>query len=124
MDDKQKFMAQFCKMMIKHSPGNIPHPMQLIEQKAERRLSTDGLISFHIMMKEWEKVNPEDKKEIAKLLILNSHDVVEAIDVSHEMCEESKDVIDFLNEHPEYQREGSHTGLMEELENLFDNDDE
>jgi len=74
----------------------------MIEEKAKKRLATDGLISFKIMLKEWEKVSSGDKKIIAKLLMLNSHDLVEMFDVEKELLEEHKETMDYVHQHPEY----------------------
>lgn len=122
-EDNRSKMAMFCKAMIKHSPANIPHPLPLIERKAKERLSTDGLISFHILMKEWKNISMEDKKIISKLLILNSHDVIESLDLFHDFAKETNDTVDFINEHPEYANQGNGS-ILDDLSGLFDDDDD
>ena len=116
-----KALGEFCKMMIKHSPCNVQHPMPLIEEKAKKRLTTDGMISFKLILKEWEKCSPEDKKNIARLLLLNANTVVEVMDASHDLLDETKDVFDYLNEHPEYQgkNDSSSDSMLKDLENLL-----
>ena len=120
-EENQNKMAMFCKAMIKHSPANIPHPLPLIERKAKERLSTNGLISFHILMKEWKNISFEDKKIISKLLILNSYDVIESLDLFHDFAKETNDIVDFINEHPEYanQNPGS---ILDDLSDLFNDE--
>ena len=108
MDDKSKknegrqILENFMKKMLKHSSINVPQPLPLIEEKAKARLSTNGLISWKIMLKEWEKVSAKDKKVISSLLILNSFDLIETMDITGKLLEEHKDTIDFIKDHPEY----------------------
>lgn len=107
MDENEKkagkaMLAKLMLHMLKHSSSNVPQPLPMIEEKAKKRLATDGLISFKIMLKEWEKVSNGDKKIIAKLLMLNSHDLVEMFDVEKELLEEHKETMDYVHRHPEY----------------------
>lgn len=107
MDENEKragkaMLAKLMLHMLKHSSSNVPQPLPMIEEKAKKRLATDGLISFKIMLKEWEKVSSGDKKIIAKLLMLNSHDLVEMFDVEKELLEEHKETMDYVHQHPEY----------------------
>ena len=120
MEDRNK-IEDFCKMMIKHSPCNVTHPLPLIKEKAEKKLSVDGLISFNIMLKEWDRISPEDKKEIAKLLLLSSHKVADVMDATHELLDETKDVFDYVNEHPEYanKNELDQDDMLRDIEKLF-----
>ena len=105
-DDARKMarnmMAGLMKKMLQHSPINVPQPLPLIEEKANARLSTDGLISWKIILKEWLKVSPKDKKVISSLLTLNSFDLIETFDVTSDLLEEQKATADYVREHPEY----------------------
>jgi len=80
----------------------VPQPLPLIEEKANTRLSTDGLISWKIMLKEWEKVSAKDRKVISSLLTLNSFDLIETFDITSNLLDEQKATADFVKEHPEY----------------------
>ena len=82
-NERRQVLADFMKKMLKHSSINVPQPLPMIEEKAKTRLSTDGLISWKIILKEWEKVSAEDKKVISSLLTLNSFDLVETIDITN-----------------------------------------
>ena len=121
MKDKSSRIAEFAKMMLKHSPANVPHPFPLIERKAKERLSTNGLISFYVLMKEWKNIDPEDKRIISKLLVLNSFDVVETLELTRELSEEISDTADFVSENPEYRNEYSGSPL-DEISKLFDDE--
>ena len=101
-NERRKILADLMKRMLQHSPINVPQPLPMIEEKAKTRLSTDGLISWNIILKEWEKVSDEDKKVISKLLTLNSFDLIETFDLTGKLLEEQKDTADFIREHPEY----------------------
>lgn len=105
-DDEKKMerqvLSKLMLRMLKHSSINVPQPLPLIEEKAKQRLSTDGLISWKIILKEWEKISRGDKKTIAKLLILNSHDLVETFEVDKELLEDQKVTGDYVREHPEW----------------------
>ena len=100
--EERKLLAGLMKRMLQYSPINVPQPLPLIEEKANSRLSTDGLISWKIILKEWEKVSPKDKKVISSLLTLNSFDLIETFDVTSNLLEEQKATADFVREHPEY----------------------
>ena len=108
MDDKSKknegrqILENFMKKMLKHSSINVPQPLPVIEEKAKTRLSTDGLISWKIILKEWEKVSIKDKKVISSLLLVNSHDLIETFDITSNLLEEQKDTANFIKDHPEY----------------------
>ena len=101
-NERRQVLADFMKKMLKHSSINVPQPLPMIEEKAKTRLSTDGLISWKIILKEWEKVSAEDKKVISSLLTLNSFDLVETFDITNNLLEEQKDTADFVKDHPEY----------------------
>jgi len=119
----KKFMAKFMEMSLKHSKINVPQPMPIIEEKAERRLSTDGLISFRLILKEWEKISIGDKQVIAKLLMLNSHDIIEIIEGHGDLVEETKDTPEFVAAHPEYGKEENcldKDSIMDEFDKLFE----
>jgi hypothetical protein len=125
-DDARKMarsmMAGLMKKMLQHSPINVPQPLPLIEEKANSRLSTDGLISWKIILKEWEKVSPKDKKVISSLLTLNSFDLIETFDVTSNLLEEQKATADFVREHPEYGKSEDEikAGLnLESFDDLF-----
>ena len=126
-DDARKMarsmMAGLMKKMLQHSPINVPQPLPLIEEKANSRLSTDGLISWKIILKEWEKVSPKDKKVISSLLTLNSFDLIETFDVTSNLLEEQKATADFVREHPEYGKSEDEikAGLnLESFDDLFE----
>jgi hypothetical protein len=127
MDENEKkagkaMMAKLMLHMLKHSSANVPQPLPMIEGKAKQRLSTDGLISWKIMLKEWEKISKDDKKTIAKLLLLNSHDLVETFDVEKELLEEHKGTMDYVHDHPEYgksEEEIKASMLTSSFEDLF-----
>ena len=99
---QKEFMLKMIENFLKRAPHNVPQPMPLIEEKANNRLSQDDLISWKLMLKEWQKVSEKGKKEIAKLLILNSYDIVETIDLNKKLCEETKDTVMYVANHPEY----------------------
>ena len=127
MDDEARKMARsmmagLMKKMLQHSPINVPQPLPLIEEKANTRLSTDGLISWKIILKEWEKVSPKDKKVISSLLTLNSFDLIETFDVTSNLLEEQKATADYVREHPEYGKSEAEikAGLdLESFDDLF-----
>jgi hypothetical protein len=119
----KKLMVKFMEMSIKHSKVNVPQPMPVIEEKAQKRLSTDGLISFRIILKEWEKISIKDKRIIAKLLMLNSHDLIEIINGHGDLVEETKDTPEFVAAHPEYGKEENcldEDSVMDEFDKLFE----
>ena len=104
-DEKRAARQVLGKMMLrmlKHASINVPQPLPLIEEKAKQRLSTDGLISWKLLLKEWEKISKDDKKTIAKLLMLNSFDLVETFEVEKELLDEHKATADYVNQHPEW----------------------
>lgn len=101
-NEERRMLVNFMKKMLQHSSTNVPQPLPMIEEKAKARLSTDGLISWKIMLKEWEKVSAKDKKVISSLLTLNSFDFIETMDITGKLLEEHKDTIDFIKDHPEY----------------------
>lgn len=101
-NEERRMLVNFMKKMLQHSSTNVPQPLPMIEEKAKARLSTDGLISWKIMLKEWEKVSTKDKKVISSLLTLNSFDLIETMDIAGKLLEEHKDTADFIKDHPEY----------------------
>lgn len=103
-NEERRMLVNFMKKMLQHSPTNVPQPLPMIEEKAKARLSTNGLISWKIMLKEWEKVSAKDKKVISSLLTLNSFDLIETMDITGKLLEEHKDTIDFVKDHPEYRK--------------------
>lgn len=126
MDDKSKkndgrqMLSNLMKRMLKHSSINVPQPLPLIEEKAKTRLSTDGFISWKIILKEWEKVSIEDKKVISSLLLVNSYNLIETFDISSSLLEEQKDTADFVKDHPEYGRSEEEVRASLEADNFFD----
>jgi hypothetical protein len=105
-DDERKMgkqmLGKLMMKMLQHSPINVPQPLPLIEEKAKQRLTTNGLISWKLLLKEWEKISTDDKKTIAKLLMLNSLDLMETFDIEKELLEEHKATVDYVNQHPEW----------------------
>ena len=126
MDDKSKkndgrqMLSNLMKRMLKHSSINVPQPLPLIEEKAKTRLSTDGFISWKIILKEWEKVSIEDKKVISSLLLVNSYNLIETFDISSSLLEEQKDTADFVKDHPEYGKSEEEVRASLEADNFFD----
>lgn len=126
MDDKSKkndgrqMLANLMKRMLKHSSINVPQPLPLIEEKAKTRLSTDGFISWKIILKEWEKVSIEDKKVISSLLLVNSYNLIETFDITSSLLEEQKDTADFVKDHPEYGKSEEEVRASLEADNFFD----
>ena len=126
MDDKSKkndgrqMLSNLMKRMLKHSSINVPQPLPLIEEKAKTRLSTDGFISWKIILKEWEKVSIEDKKVISSLLLVNSYNLIETFDITSSLLEEQKDTADFVKDHPEYGRSEEEVRASLEADNFFD----
>lgn len=117
--DEMKKIAQFMKILLKNSPGCVPQPFEIIDKKAEERLDTDDMISWKIIAKEWDKISIKGKKEISKLLILNSFDTAELLDVTNSLLEEAKDTIEFVEKHPEYGKPKEDMNLADALSNLF-----
>lgn len=126
MDDKSKknegrqILENFMKKMLKHSSINVPQPLPLIEEKAKARLSINGLISWKIILKEWEKCSVEDKKVISSLLTLNSFDLIETFDITSKLLEEQKATVDFIKNHPEYGKSEEEIKASLESENFLD----
>ena len=99
---QKELMLKMMEGFLKRAPHNVPQPMPLIEEKANNRLSQDDLISWKLMLKEWQNVSNEGKKVIAKLLMLNSHDIIETINSSKLFSDETKDTVEYVHNHPEY----------------------
>ena len=99
---QKEFMMKMVENFLKRAPHNVPQPMPLIEEKANNRLSQDDLISWKLMLKEWQKVSEKGKKVIAKLLMLNSHDILETIHANKWFADETKDTVEYVSNHPEY----------------------
>lgn len=105
MDEKamaKEIMLKLMETAVKRAPHNVPQPLPVIEEKAQNRLNADDLISWKLMLKEWQKVSAEGKKEIAKLLVLNSYDIIEVINFTKGLTEETKDTVDYVHDHPEW----------------------
>ena len=116
----KQILATFMKKMLKHSSINVPQPLPLIEEKAKTRLSTNGFISWKIILKEWEKCSVEDKKVISSLLTLNSFDLIETFDITSNLLEEQKATVDFIKEHPEYGKSEEEVRASLEADNFLD----
>ena len=119
-NDGRQMLSNLMKRMLKHSSINVPQPLPLIEEKAKTRLSTDGFISWKIILKEWEKVSIEDKKVISNLLLVNSYNLIETFDITSSLLEEQKDTADFVKDHPEYGRSEEEVRASLEADNFFD----
>lgn len=117
--DEMKKITQFMKILLQNSPGCVPQPFQLIDEKAEKRLDTDDMISWKIITKEWNKVSAKGKKEMSKLLTLNSFDTVELLDVTGPLLEEAKDTMEFVEKHPEYGKPKEDMNLSDALSDLL-----
>lgn len=117
--DEMKKIAQFMKILLQNSPGCVPQPFQIIDEKAVKRLDTDDMISWKIIAKEWDKVSTKGKKEMSKLLILNSFDTAELLDVTSSLLEEAKDTMEFVEKHPEYGKPKEDMNLADALSNLL-----
>ena len=117
--DEMKKVAQFMKILLKNSSGCVPQPFQIIDEKAAKRLSTDDMISWKIITKEWSKVSAKGKKEMSKLLLLNSFDTAELLDVTNELLEDAKDTMEFVEKHPEYGKPREDMNLADALSDLF-----
>ena len=117
--DEMKKVAQFMKILLKNSSSCVPQPFQVIDKKAEERLNTDDMISWKIIIKEWNKVSAKGKKEISKLLLLNSFDTAELLDVTNELLEDAKDTMEFVEKHPEYGKPREDMNLADALSDLF-----
>ena len=117
--DEMKKVAQFMKILLKNSSGCVPQPFQIIDEKAAKRLDTDDMISWKIITKEWSKVSAKGKKEMSKLLLLNSFDTAELLDVTNDLLEDAKDTMEFVEKHPEYGKPREDMNLSDALSNLF-----
>ena len=119
-NEGRQILENFMKKMLKHSSINVPQPLPLIEEKAKARLSTNGLISWKIILKEWEKCSVEDKKVISSLLTLNSFNLIETFDITSNLLEEQKATVEFIREHPEYGKSEEEIRASLEADNFFD----
>lgn len=117
--DEMRKVAQFMKILLKNSSGCVPQPFQMIDEKAAKRLDTDDMISWKIITKEWSKVSAEGKKEMSKLLLLNSFDTAELLDVTNDLLEDAKDTMEFVEKHPEYSKPKEDMNLADALSDLF-----
>ena len=117
--DEMKKFAQLMKILLKNSPGCVPQPFEIIDKKAEERLDTDDMISWKIITKEWSKVSAKGKKEMSKLLLLNSFDTAELLDVTNDLLEDAKDTMEFVEKHPEYGKPREDMNLADALSDLF-----
>ena len=116
---EMKKITQFMKVLLQNSPGCVPQPFEVIDKKAEKRLVTNDMISWKIITKEWNKVSAKGKKEISKLLTLNSFDAAELLDVTGPLLEEAKDTMEFVEKHPEYGKLKEDMNLADALSDLL-----
>ena len=116
---EMKKITQFMKVLLQNSPGCVPQPFQMIDEKAAKRLDTDDMISWKIITKEWSKVSAKGKKDISKLLLLNSFDTAELLDVTNDLLEDAKDTMEFVEKHPEYGKPRGDMNLADALSDLF-----
>ena len=117
--DEMKKITQFMKVLLKNSSGCVPQPFEVVDKKAVKRLSTNDMISWKIITKEWNKVSAKGKKEMSKLLTLNSFDVVELLNVTGPLLEEAKDTMEFVEKHPEYGKPKEDMNLSDALSDLL-----
>ena len=117
--DEMKKITPFMKVLLKNSSGCVPQSFEVVDKKAVKRLSTNDMISWKIISKEWDKVSAEGKKEISKLLTLNSFDTVELLDITANRLEEVKDTMDFVEKHPEYGKPKEDISITDALSDLF-----
>jgi len=102
--EAQNMLVKFMEMTLKHSKINVPQPLPLVEEKAEKRLSTDDLIAWKQIMREWSKISEEGKKVISKLLVVNAFDLVETINLHKSIVDEARDTSDYVKDHPEFEK--------------------
>ena len=127
MDENQKkefqdMLVKFMEMSLKHSKINVPQPLPLVEEKAKQRLSTDDLIAWKQIMREWSKVSEEGKKVISKLLVVNSYDLVECINLHKSIVDETRDTPDFVKDHPEFEKseeEIQSESIVDDFKDIF-----
>ena len=100
---------------LKRSKVCVPQPLPLLEEKAGKRLSTDGLISWNVILKELNNLDDKDRKEVAKLVVLSSYDIVECMQLHDNMLDDLRDTADYVSEHPEYGKSSEDI----EKENIF-----
>ena len=117
--DEMRKVAQFMKILLQNSSGCVPQPFEIIDKKAEERLTTNDMISWKIITKEWNKVSAKGKKEMSKLLLLNSFDTAELLDVTNDLLEDAKDTMEFVEKHPEYGKPKEDMNLADALSDLF-----
>lgn len=127
MDETKKaaqlMLLKFMAASLKRSKICVTQPLPLVEEKAQKRLSTDDLISWKVIMKEWEKVSPEGKKEISKLLTLTSYDLIECMDMHKDLLEDAKDTADYVKDHPEFEKPESEIediNIMDEFRDILE----
>ena len=120
MDNKKsEFLLKFLETLVAQSPNNVPQPLPLIEEKAQNRLNADDLISWKLILKEWEKVSDEGKKTISRLLILNSHNVIEVSHSLKDVFKETADTAKYVAEHPEYQLSNDEVETRRVIDEFF-----
>ena len=128
MDENQKkefqgMLVKFMEMSLKHSKINVPQPLPLVEEKAKQRLSTDDLIAWKQIMREWSKVSEEGKKVISKLLVINAYDLVEVLNLHRSIVDETRDTPDYIKDHPEFEKSDDEIrgeSVVDDFKGLFD----
>ena len=111
----RKMVLKMMEHALKRSKVCVPQPLPLLEEKAEKRLSTDGLISWNVILKELNNLDDKDRKEVAKLVVLSSYDIVECMQLHDNMLDDLRDTADYVSEHPEYGKSNEDI----EKENIF-----
>ena len=122
MEEKSKardIMLKLMETFLETAPHNVPQPLPLVREKAQNRLNSDDLISWELILKEWQKVSEEGKKEISKLLVLNSYNITESINLPKELAIETKDTVNFVAAHPEYGKFQDETNPQEVIERVI-----
>ena len=117
---QKELLVKMMEGFLKRAPHNVPQPLPVIEEKAENRLSTDDLISWKVILKEWQKVSAEGKKEISKLLILNSYDIVETLELHKPLGEEVHDTAKYVSDHPEWGKSKEELSVQEEFHSFME----
>lgn len=128
MEDKEKqrardFMMKFMEAMLERSPLNVEAPLPLVEEKACTRLTTDDYIAWKQILKEWQKVSSEGKKQIAILLSLNANTLSELLSNKTSLLQEAKDTAAYVSEHPEFQKnpgDMDEEDLLDKLKDILD----
>ena len=115
----KQFMLKIMEEALKRSPINVPQPLPLVEEKAAKRLNDDDLISFKLILPEWNKISEDGKKKIAMLLTLNAYTIVEGLNFSRQLMDEVRDTAVYLDKHPEFKKEKEEVDAGNIMDNIF-----